>query len=245
MRRLTILGSGGAWPEPGRATSGFLLDYDGFRIVLDLGYGTCSRLLEVASADSIDAVVVTHEHPDHFVDLSAFYRARHYGRIPGRLPLLTTAGVIDRLEMLEGSHVDDVFEITELPGSIEVGPFQLEAILLPHHVPNVGVRLAAPDLTLAYTGDSGANDGLLELGDRADLFVMEATLQGPPPREMGRQLLMSAGEAGAWAERGGARRLLLTHFWPGSDRRRSVADATATFQGEVMAAMDGMIVDLV
>lgn len=244
MRRLTVLGSGGAWPEPGGAASGFLIDYDGFRIVLDLGYGTCSRLLQVAAPDSIAAVVVTHEHPDHFVDVSALYRARRYGHVTARIPLLTTAGVVDRLEMLEGSPLDDVFDSTVLPGSIQVGPFELRATLLPHHVPNVGVRLVGPDLILAYTGDTGPDDGLLELGDRADLFIVEATLQGPPPHEPGRRMLMTAGEAGAWARRAGAKRLLLTHFWPGSNRQRSVAEAAATFHGNVLAATDGMIIEL-
>ena len=80
--RLVVLGGCGAWPEPGRACSGFVLEYDGFRIVLDLGYGTLPRLLTLlgsVSAAGVDAVVVTHEHPDHMVDLHGLFRARWFG----------------------------------------------------------------------------------------------------------------------------------------------------------------------
>ena len=81
MRRLTVLGGCGAWPEPGRACSGFLLEHDGFRVVLDLGYGTLPRLLALLGstrADGLGAVVVTHDHPDHVVDLHGLFRARLY-----------------------------------------------------------------------------------------------------------------------------------------------------------------------
>ena len=88
--RLVVLGSCGAWPEPGLACSGFVLEHAGYRVVLDLGYGTYSRLAahtgSVVGA-GIDAVVVTHEHPDHMVDLHALFRARWFGsRGSPRLP---------------------------------------------------------------------------------------------------------------------------------------------------------------
>ena len=77
--RLVVLGSCGGWPEPGRACSGFVLEYAGARIVLDLGYGTLPRLLALlgsSAADGVDAVIVTHAHPDHMVDLHGLLRAR-------------------------------------------------------------------------------------------------------------------------------------------------------------------------
>src|SRR3954453_23755001 len=80
-RRVVVLGGCGAWPEPGRACSGFLLEHDGFRVALDLGYGTLSRLLELLGstrAAGLDAVVETHDHPDHVVDLHGLFRARLY-----------------------------------------------------------------------------------------------------------------------------------------------------------------------
>ncbi|HEY3004441.1 MAG TPA: MBL fold metallo-hydrolase [Kribbellaceae bacterium] len=155
MRTLTVLGSCGAWPEAGRACSGFLLEYDGFRVLLDLGYAALPRLLEVCPDGAVDAVLVTHRHPDHCVDVSGL------GRV-----------------------VQD---------------------LAPHAVP--------------------------------------LPLYAAPPQDRPRTL-MTAAEAGEWAAKARARRLLLTHFWPGSDRAVSVAEAAAGFGGEILAAEEGLVVEL-
>jgi ribonuclease BN (tRNA processing enzyme) len=73
--RLMVLGGCGAWPEPGKACSGFLVEHDGFRLVIDLGYATVPRLLERATAREIDAVFISHGHPDHCADLNPLLRA--------------------------------------------------------------------------------------------------------------------------------------------------------------------------
>jgi ribonuclease BN (tRNA processing enzyme) len=136
--RLTVLGSCGAWPETGRACSGYLLEHDGYRVVLDLGYGTLPRLLAHCPGGSVDAVVITHEHPDHCVDLSGLFRLRFFGQAP-RIPLLCTAGVLDRVGGLEPrGDLRAVFDVRELPAAGELGPFRIDGTLLPHHVPNVG-----------------------------------------------------------------------------------------------------------
>ncbi|MFI6843175.1 MBL fold metallo-hydrolase [Kitasatospora sp. NBC_00085] len=245
MRRLTVLGTCGAWPEAGRGASGFLLEYDGFRLVLDLGYATLPRLLEHAPAGDVGAVVVTHEHPDHCADLSALCRARYFAQPRGpRLPLYCPPGVVRRVQAMEPTEdLREVFDVHDLPGSHRVGPFGLDAALLPHHVPHAGVRLAARGLTLAYSGDAGPGEALARLAAGADLFIAGATLQGTAP-DGDDPHLMSAATAGAWAARARAERLLLTHFWPGSDRDRSVAEARSTFAGEVLAADEGLVVTL-
>ncbi|KJS55121.1 MBL fold metallo-hydrolase [Streptomyces rubellomurinus] len=242
MRGIEVLGTCGAWPEAGRAASGFLLEYDGFRLVLDLGYATFPRLLEHGAGGRVDAVVVTHEHPDHCADLSALSRALYFAPERGpRVPLYCPPGVVGRVQAMEPTEdLAEVFDVHALPSSHRVGPFRLDAALLPHHVPHAGVRLTAPGLALAYSGDAGPGPALAELAAGADLFIAGATLQGPSddPR------LMSAEDAGAWAERCGVGRLLLTHFWPGADRARSIAEARSRFPGEVLAAEEGMALPL-
>jgi ribonuclease BN (tRNA processing enzyme) len=234
--KVTVLGSCGAWPEPGQACSGFLLEHEGFRVVLDMGFGVASRLFSACPADEVDAVVITHEHPDHCVDLNALLRARYYARAP-KIPLYCPQGVVDRLSAVEPRPpLSDAFVIRDMPGRYDAGPFELSGIVLPHHVPNTGVRLATKDSVIAYTGDTGPDPGLVELGRDADLFIVEATVTEP------QDLLMTAREAGYWAARAGAKRLLLTHFWPGADRAAAVDQARAEFRGEVAAARDGMTV---
>ena len=122
-----------------------------------------------------------------------------------------------------------------------MGPFELSTVELPHYVTNLGVRLSAAGLTVAYTGDSGPSEALRALADGADLFIADATLQGPSPQTEPRYV-MTATEAATYAR--GARRLLLTHFWPGSDRTVSLAEARAVYSGEVLVAEEGLAVSL-
>jgi ribonuclease BN (tRNA processing enzyme) len=243
MSELTVLGSCGAWPEPGRACAGYLLSHNGFRVVLDLGYASLPRLLEHCPDGGVDAVIVTHSHPDHCVDVSGLARVRHYtgGEAP-KMPLYCASGVLDVLAKLEPRpRPSTVFDVHDLDGTYRLGPFELETHQLPHYVPNFGVRLTAPGVTVAYTGDSGPSPVLADLGWDADLLISDATLQGPSP-ETEPRYVMTAAEAGGWAARAGAKRLLLTHFWPGSDRAVSVKEAREVFDGEVIAAEEGLVV---
>lgn len=234
--KLDVLGSCGAWPEPGQACSGYLVEHDGFRVVLDMGFGVASRLFSVCPAEDVGALVITHEHPDHWADLTALLRARFFARAP-RIPLYCTPGVVDRVSVAEPRPpLRDVAEIFELPGRYQAGPFELTGIELPHHVLNCGVRLATADSAIAYTGDTGPDPALAELGRDADLFIVEATVSEP------QELLMTARQAGYWAAQAGAKRLLLTHFWPGTDRGWAADEARAEFSGVVAAARDGMTV---
>jgi len=192
LSRLVVLGSCGAWPEAGRACSGYVLEHAGTRVVLDLGYGTLPRLLTL---------------------LTSVFAARPLPAEPYR-----------------------------------VGAVSLQAWSLPHHVTNVGVRLSAPGLTVAYTGDTGPDLALAELGRDADLYIVEATDRhqqpGVAPAPAGPALDLTAREAGEAAAAAGARRLLLTHFWPGNDRELSRADARQTYGGDVQLAEEGLVITL-
>jgi ribonuclease BN (tRNA processing enzyme) len=253
--RVVVLGGCGAWPEPGRACSGFLLEHDGFRVVLDLGYGTLSRLLAVlgsTTATGLDAVVATHDHPDHVVDLHGLFRARLYdGQQLPRISLYAPEPVLERVAGLEDgerSLTERVFAWQPLPaGGYDVGPFRLESWSLPHYVPNAGVRLSAPELTVAYTGDTGPDPALADLGRGADLFIVDATDRyqhaGSPPGDRP-AMNLTARQAGEAATSAGAHKLLLTHFWPGNDRDISRAAAAEAFSGEILIADEGAVIDL-
>ena len=250
--RLTVLGSCGAWPEAGRACSGYLLDHEGFRVVLDLGYGTLPRLLSLldsSAADGLDAVIVTHKHADHMIDLHGLFRARKFGdRKAQPIPLYAPAGVLEHVESLEDDDftaVREVFDWHSLPADkYDVGPFQLESVGLPHFVPNAGVRLSSPNLTVAYTGDTGPDPALAELGRDADLYIVEATDRdqqaGTPPGPAGQRLHLTGRDAGETAALARARRLLLTHFWPDNDRDKTRSAAAAVFDGEIILADEGL-----
>lgn len=215
------------------------------RILLDLGYGTLPQLLQHVSNGGVDAVVVTHEHPDHCVDLHALFRVRHYSYPDGpRIPLYSPPGVLERLTGLEPDvDLSSVFDHHPLPGEYNLGAIRLMASSLPHFVPNVGVRLDGDGGVVAYATDTGPHETLADLGRRADVYVLDAT-DRPGETERSERNLLTAAEAGMWAQRSGARRLLLTHLWPGTDPASSAERARQAFTGPVEVATQGLVVEL-
>src|SRR6185437_1526706 len=184
--------------------SGFAVDWDGYRLVLDLGYGTLARLLAHWPDGAIDAVAITHEHPDHCIDLHGLFRMRFYGgRGLARLPLYCPPGVLDRLAGLEPDvDLAAVFDQYPLPGAYRAGPFELTGVPLPHFVPSVGIRAQADGIALAYSGDTGPDLALAELGRDADMFIIEATDRDGETQASARNLLTSA-EAGRFGRQAG------------------------------------------
>jgi ribonuclease BN (tRNA processing enzyme) len=245
--RLTVLGACGAWPEAGRACSSFLIEHDGFRLLADVGYATLPRLLEDIAVPEVDAVFVTHGHPDHCADLNPLLRARESDpSSPPPLPVYAPPGALDAVLALDRpGMLDDAYELHEFaPGAeLHIGPFTAQTRLLPHWVPNAGVRLSAGGRVVAYTGDSGPSPEVVTLARQADLLVADATFAGEVP-EYAREYLTSAADAGQQAARAGAARLLLTHLWPGTDHGAALGAAAAHFDGGLDVAAPGVTADL-
>lgn len=245
--RITVLGGCGAWPAAGQACSGYLIEHEGFRVLVDPGYATLPRLLEDTRAEEIDAVLVTHGHPDHCSDLNPLLRARVLGDDPpAALPVHAPPGALDVVLALDKPRMlADGFVLRDLvPGTpCELGPFRLDAFALPHHVPNAGLRLSAGGRVVAYTGDTGPSPDLVTLAADADLLLAEATYPVRVPDEDA-PYLSSALDAGRTAAAAGAARLLLTHLWPGTPPEPALAAAAESFDGPLGVASAGLIVDL-
>jgi ribonuclease BN (tRNA processing enzyme) len=245
--RLTVLGACGAWPAAGQACSGYLVEHDGFRLLVDVGYATVPQLLRHGSADEVDAVFVSHGHPDHCADLNPLLRSRAMSDSPPpALPVYAPPGALDAVLALDRpgmlAAAIDLHEVE--PGSrLEIGPFLAETWLLPHWLPNAGVRLTAEDLVLAYTGDTGPSPYVVELARDADLLVAEATHVDEVPEDS-RSFLSTAAQAGRAAARAGARHLLLTHLWPGEDAGAARAAAASEYDGVLDVAAMGSVIDL-
>ncbi len=245
--RLTVLGSCGAWPEAGQACSGYLVEHDGFRLLVDVGYAVVPRLLERVTASQVDAVFISHGHPDHCADLNPLLRARWLrGDPPPPLPVYALPGALDavlaldRPGMLAGAYV--LHEFTA--GSrLEIGPFRVQTRLLPHCGPNAGVRLAAGEQVVAYTGDSGPSHDVAELARGADLLLAEASYVDQAPEDS-RRYLSSARQAGRQAADAGAGRLLLTHLLPGTDPAAARAAARHSYHGEVGVATADLVLEV-
>jgi len=246
--RITVLGGCGAWPAAGQACSGYLVEHDGFRLLVDPGYATLPRLLERVAAEDVDAVLVSHGHPDHCADLHPLLRARVLGVAPPAplLPVHALPGSTDRVLALDGpGPVRDAAAVAEFTAgdAFEVGPFRVATWPLPHWVPNAGLRLSAGGRALAYTGDTGPSPAIVDLAEGADLFLAEASFPEQVPVESARYL-SSARQAGQVAAAAGVGRLLLTHLLPGTDPEPAERAARRGYGGEVAVARGGVVVDL-
>jgi ribonuclease BN (tRNA processing enzyme) len=245
VMRLTVLGGCGVWPAAGQACGGYLVEHDGFRLLVDPGYAVVPRLLERVDAPEVDAVLVSHGHADHCADLHPLLRARVMREAPAP-PLAVHAlpGAVDRVLALD-TTVQEAHAVREFAAGdrFEVGPFQVDTWALPHFLPDAGLRLAAGGRVLAYTGDSGPSPALVDLARGADLFLAEATFPEEVPADSA-AYLSSARQAGEVAARAGAGRLLLTHLQPGADRAAAEAAARRGYGGEVAVATGGLVADL-
>ncbi len=245
--RVTVLGGCGAWPAAGQACSGYLVEHDGFQLLIDPGYATTPRLLEHLAGGQVDAVFISHGHPDHCADLNPLLRARVLRDNPlPPLPVHTPPGAVDavlaldRPETLTGAYLLHEFSAGD---DLEIGPFRAETRLLPHWLPNAGVRLAAGGRIAAYTGDSGPSPLITELARDADLLIAESSYAGAVPDDS-RHHLSSARDAGQAAAHADAGHLLLTHLLPGTDHADAQDAARTRYDGQLSVAGPGLVIDL-
>jgi ribonuclease BN (tRNA processing enzyme) len=192
-------------------------------------------------------VFISHGHPDHCADLNPLLRARVLREDPAAaLPVYALPGALDAVMALDRPQtLAGALDLTELSpgGQLGIGPFRAQTYLLPHWLPNVGLRLAAGDAVLAYTGDCGPSPLIAELALQADLLLAEASYIDLVPEDSRRDL-SSASQAGMRAAQAGAGRLLLTHLLPGTDPAAAQDAAAGHYTGHVGVAASGLVLDL-
>jgi ribonuclease BN (tRNA processing enzyme) len=218
--KLTVVGSSPAWPNPGGAQSGYLVESGGRRVLLDCGPGVLARLREREDWPRVDAIAITHFHLDHWGDLVpwvwgvAFGPARQLPKAELWLPPDGRATLAELGERLGSREMfEKAFATREYPRAepFSAAGFEITAVKVLHYkLDAYGFRVSANGSVLAYSGDSGPDESLTELARDADLFVCEATLERPNP-EGGVRGHLSAEEAEAAFRASHAKRLLITH----------------------------------
>ena len=245
--RLTVLGRSPASPNAGEACAGYLVEGGSSRVLVDIGPGVVSQLVGRHHPDELDAVVVSHMHADHMLDLVTLryvfpWRARPKDQ---RLRVVMPPGSADQLlHLAKGAgnarHFEDAFRLSEHDGSgaISFDGLSLSPVATQHYIPCWGFRIEADGRRLAYTADTAPCGGLADLADDADLLLSEATLRSldedaQPPEPRGH---LTPAEAGTAAREGGAGRLMLTHLPVNGDADWAVSAAGEAFAGEVEVA---------
>ncbi len=250
--RLTVVGCAGSYPGPDAPASCYLVEHDGTSILLDLGNGALGPLARHTDIRSVDAVLLSHLHADHCIDLTGYYVARKYhpDGPPPALPVHGPQGTAQRIaDAYRASSSDPtdslghVYRYVEhAAGPVRIGPFTVTVAPVEHPVPAFAMRVEAGGRTLAYSGDTGPTPTLVDLARDADLALFEASFlsDGPNPPS----LHLTAREAAEHAVAAGVHRLLLTHLVSWNDPARSLAEGRAAFDGDVALAAPGMVVDV-
>lgn len=245
---LTVVGCSGSFPGPDSPASCYLLEHDGTRILLDMGNGSLGALQRYADIYAIDAVVLSHLHVDHFIDLCSYYVALKY-RPAGPTKPLAVWGPSDTGRRLVTAYglrgneaVTGEFEIRDLEPEFRIGPFTIRTARVVHPVEAYGLRVEAGGAVVAYSGDTGPTDRLLDLARGADVALFEASFLESGSNPNG--LHLTARQAAQHAQRAGVERLVLTHLVPWNDPAESLAEAQGHFGGELGLAASGLRVAL-
>lgn len=247
--RLTVLGSAGSFPGPEAACSAYLVDADGFRLLLDFGSGSLGALQRYANLMAIDAILLTHLHCDHILDACHYVVVRRYA--PGGpyppIPVYAPAGAPERLAAAysaEASPLDDVFTFYGLqPGTFPIGPISVTVDKVNHPVETYAVRLEHGEGVLTYSSDTAPCEPLTRLAHGADLFLCEASYLDDVPHPP--DLHLTGREAGEIATKAGVKRLVLTHLVSAWGSEAETFDAaTEAYAGPVEIARPGASYEL-
>ena len=260
--KLTVLGGSAAAPNPGDACAGYLLTNEDTTLLLDCGSGVVSRLRQHANARDLSAIVISHLHSDHTLDLVALRYTLRYApgaRRQAPVPLYLPPGgraFLDRLAeaFQDGNESDQRFwEEVLAPreydpdAPLAVGSLALRFAPMPHYIPVWAIRVEerATGRALTYSADTGPEGPLATLAAGSDLLLCEATLlQQAPDQSPAQHGHLTAAEAGQIAAAAGVGRLVLTHLWAELGFERYLADARAAFPGEVARAQAGAVFDV-
>ena len=254
--RLTVLGASPAWANPGWACSGYLVSSGTDHILLDCGFGVLSRLRQHLPLDQLRAVLISHLHADHFIDLVSLRYGLKYGKLRSdpALPLFVPPGGAEFLAGLgaaldgDPGFFDDTYTLAEYDPDkqLSLGSLGVAFTLVKHYIPAYAMAINARR-RLVYSGDAAPCAALVDLARGADVLLCEAGINGaheddPNPSNRGH---MTALEAARLASEAGVERLLLTHYKFDSERQPDAQCAARTaFSGPLEFVREGLVYEI-
>ena len=244
--KLIVLGSGVPLSGPDRACSCFLLESQGNYITFDLGSGALQNLKKFVLPARISALFFSHyTHTDHIADLPGFLQAR-------KMFSVLNPNESRQLNIYGAKGIEDfVRKVMELfPGfaklpfpvwaeemqytSKKIFGFTVKSKPVKHTEDSIGFRVEAEGKVIAYSGDTEVCDEIVDLGQNADLLVLECTFPGTAKHEGH----LNASECGEIAKKSGAKKLLMVHFDPAAEKEDLLSQAAKSFEGEIILAKD-------
>ncbi len=229
--KLTVLGNNGPYPKANGACSGYLLEHDEVKILLDCGNGVMSNLLNICEVKDLDAIILTHLHPDHISDVFIMRYALHQKGV--KIPLYAPSSPIEEFRRLAYKDVFDIREINENTKFV-IGELTISFQEFKHVIKNFGICIETQDKKFVYTGDTVYDENIIEFSKGADMLLIEAgvlhrDLKYTPPH-------LSAKQACQIGKKSEVNKLLLTHFNPEYSVDEYIKETLEEFDGLLMLA---------
>ncbi|MDP9228529.1 MAG: MBL fold metallo-hydrolase [Actinomycetota bacterium] len=262
--RLTVLGKSPSWQDAGGACSGYLIQSGDTHVLLDCGNGVFGKLREQIDYTELDAVLISHLHADHWLDLVPYSYALTYAprqqpvpvhtwpgtESPARPRLIAPPNAISTFRRVVGAWgnedlIESAFELSEYePGAtVELGPISASFHPVPHFIDTFAVNITAEGAgRLCYSADTSPGEDIVDIARDADLLLIEATL--PRPERTGVRGHLTPEEAGEHAKRAGAKRVVITHISDELGDEWAREQAEAGFGGPVEVARGGAVYEL-
>lgn len=243
--QFTVLGRYGAYPAAGGACSGYLLQDKGVNLLIDCGSGVFSRMQNYCPHTELDGLIISHFHADHYLDIYPLRYALQlskFGQRKSKLPVyLPPGGKGELTKIFDPEQAKNnfclPFQFNEFNSEgLKLKHLKLQFMPVPHPVLSYAIKISSSDWCLAYTGDTGLSQSLVDFCHGVDLLLSEATLLN---RDEGRSAVsghLTAGQAGKLACQAGAKKLILTHFWPEYCLEQYFLEARETYGREPMIA---------
>ncbi|PFG07138.1 MBL fold metallo-hydrolase [Bacillus sp. es.034] len=243
--KLTVIGQWGGYPKAGEASTGYLLESNGFKLLIDCGSGVLSQLQHHTEATELDAVLLSHYHPDHVADIGVLQHALliqyFLGKYKGTLPVYAHREDPQGFNALTYKNLMTAHEYTE-DSSLSIGPFTVTFVKSKHPVPCYGMRIEADGKSLFYTADSAFREEFISFGQDADMLLCECNFYGEMDASNAGH--MTSLDAGKLAQKTGARNLILTHLPHFGDLEQLIIEAKTIYRGNVSLAKKDMVVEI-
>ena len=243
--KLTIIGFWGGYPKKNGASSGYLLEHEGYQLLIDCGSGVLAKLQNMIEPEEIDAVMISHYHPDHIADIGVLQHARLIQGFLGKEfpPLPIYGHQFDHGEFLKLSYKEITKGVAFDPnGVLSVGPFQVSFLKTDHPVPCYAMRIEAGGKALVYTADSSFKEEFIDFSKDADVLLCECNFYGNQNGKAAGH--MNSIDAGRFASRAAVKQLILTHLPHYGNVSDLVNEASREFTGIINLADEFLSISL-
>jgi ribonuclease BN (tRNA processing enzyme) len=243
--KLTVIGFWGGYPKQNAASSGYLLEHEGFQLLIDCGSGVLSKLQNILQPEELDAVLISHYHPDHIADIGVLQHARLIQGFLGKeFPTLPIYGhPFDQYEFTKLTYKKITKGIAYNPNEVlKVGPFQITFLKTDHPVPCYGMRIEAGGKVVVYTADSSFKEAFIEFSRNADVLLCECNFYGQQNGKAAGH--MNSIEAGQFAQKAAVKQLILTHLPHYGTLAELITEASNEYTGIIKLAEEFQSISL-